>query len=130
MAPDQGQRAGENISLWEARAEAHGLNPLHENRETDACVVGAGTAGLSVAYTQGRAGRGVVVLDDGLIGSGMTGRTTAHLVNALDNRYTSWRNCMAKMGRAWPRKVIPRQSIALSRSRARSGIEWSGHIGS
>src|SRR5437868_319800 len=87
MTPDQTQRAGENISLWEATAETDALNPLCENLETDACVVGAGIAGLSVAYTLARAGRGVVVLDDGLIGSGMTGRTTAHLVNALDDRY-------------------------------------------
>ena len=27
------------------------------------------------------------VLDDGLVGRGMTGRTTAHIVNALDDRY-------------------------------------------
>ena len=47
----------------------------------------AGIAGLSVAYTLVRAGGGVVVLDDGAIGRGMTGRTTAHLVNALDDRY-------------------------------------------
>ncbi len=29
----------------------------------------------------------MIVLDDGPIGGGMTGRTTAHLVNALDDRY-------------------------------------------
>ena len=28
-----------------------------------------------------------MVLDDGLIGGGMTGRTTAHLSNAYDDRY-------------------------------------------
>ena len=34
-----------------------------------------------------REGQSVVVLDDGAIGSGETGHTTAHLSNALDDRY-------------------------------------------
>jgi len=50
-------------------------------------VVGAGIAGLSTAYLLTEAGRSVVVLDDGAIGSGETSRTTAHLVSALDDRY-------------------------------------------
>ncbi len=81
------ERAGERISLWEATTEAGRLNPLAENARADVCIVGAGIAGLSVAYTLARAGRSVIVLDDGLIGRGMTGRTTAHIVNALDDRY-------------------------------------------
>lgn len=84
---DQAMRAGANLSLWEATAAADALNPLRENIETDVCIVGAGIAGLSVAYTLARGGRGVVVIDDGVIGRGMTARTTAHLVNALDDRY-------------------------------------------
>src|SRR5205085_4049485 len=63
------------------------LNPLRENTSADTCIVGAGIAGLSIAYELTRAGQNVIVLDDGLIGRGMTGRTTAHLVNALDDRY-------------------------------------------
>ena len=49
--------------------------------------MGAGIAGLSVAYELSHAGQKVIVLDDGAIGRGMTARTTAHLVNALDDRY-------------------------------------------
>ena len=55
---------------------------------TDVCVVGAGIAGLSVAYALARAGRKVVVLDLDQIGSGESGRTTAHLSNELDDRYS------------------------------------------
>jgi glycine/D-amino acid oxidase-like deaminating enzyme/nitrite reductase/ring-hydroxylating ferredoxin subunit len=44
-------------------------------------------AGLTTAYLLGREGRSVVVVDDGLIGGGMSGRTTAHLSNAYDDRY-------------------------------------------
>ena len=61
--------------------------PLSERISADVCVVGAGIAGMTTAYLLAREGKSVVVLDDGPIGGGMTGRTTAHLVNALDDRY-------------------------------------------
>jgi len=53
----------------------------------DVCIVGGGIAGLTTAYLLARAGKSVVVVEDGDIGSGETGRTTAHLSNALDDRY-------------------------------------------
>jgi glycine/D-amino acid oxidase-like deaminating enzyme/nitrite reductase/ring-hydroxylating ferredoxin subunit len=80
-------RAGANLSLWEATDITQALEPLRENLTVDVAIVGAGIAGLSIAYTLTRAGLIVAVIDDGLIGRGMTGRTTAHLVNALDDRY-------------------------------------------
>src|SRR4026208_373275 len=42
---------------------------------------------MPTAYLWARAGKSVIVLDDGPIGGGMTQRTTAHLVTALDDRY-------------------------------------------
>jgi glycine/D-amino acid oxidase-like deaminating enzyme/nitrite reductase/ring-hydroxylating ferredoxin subunit len=60
---------------------------LKENQRADVCIVGAGIAGMTTAYLLAREGRSVIVLDDGAIGGGMTARTTAHLVNALDDRY-------------------------------------------
>ena len=60
---------------------------LAERVSADVCIVGAGIAGMSTAYLLAREGKSVVVLDDGPIGGGMTGRTTAHLVTALDDRY-------------------------------------------
>ena len=83
----QTEHAGSRTSLWEATSDAGALNPLRENIRTDVCIVGAGISGLSTAYTLVRDGRKVVVIDDGLVGRGMTGRTTAHIVNALDDRY-------------------------------------------
>ena len=70
-----------------ATANTPSQSRLRENIRTDVCIIGAGIAGLSTAYLLGREGRSVVVLDDGLIGGGMTGRTTAHLTNAYDDRY-------------------------------------------
>jgi glycine/D-amino acid oxidase-like deaminating enzyme/nitrite reductase/ring-hydroxylating ferredoxin subunit len=87
MAIHQEERAGANLSFWEATTAEGALRPLRENTGCDVCVVGAGIAGLSVAYELGRTGQQVIVIDDGAIGRGMTGRTTAHLVNALDDRY-------------------------------------------
>ena len=76
-----------NTSVWMATADTPAQARLRENIRTDVCIVGAGIAGLSTAYLVGREGRSVVVLDDGLIGGGMTGRTTAHLSNAYNDRY-------------------------------------------
>jgi glycine/D-amino acid oxidase-like deaminating enzyme/nitrite reductase/ring-hydroxylating ferredoxin subunit len=60
---------------------------LQENAHVDVCVIGGGIAGLSTAYHLCRAGQSVVVLDDGPLASGMTGMTTGHLTNMLDDRY-------------------------------------------
>jgi glycine/D-amino acid oxidase-like deaminating enzyme/nitrite reductase/ring-hydroxylating ferredoxin subunit len=60
---------------------------LQDHVRTDVCIIGAGIAGLTTAHLLSREGRSVVVLDDGPIGGGMTGRTTAHLTNAFDDRY-------------------------------------------
>ncbi len=78
---------GESVSLWMATADVPTEKPLAESIDADTCIVGAGIAGLSVAYFLAKAGKKVVVLDDGPIASGQTRRTTAHLSNALDDRY-------------------------------------------
>src|SRR5512132_2042809 len=77
--------SGRTTSVWMATADVPSYPPLGE--DLDVCVVGAGIAGLTVAYTLARAGKRVVVLDDGPIGGGETGRTTAHITAALDDRY-------------------------------------------
>lgn len=74
-------------SVWMDTAEVPLESSLAERISADVCIVGAGIAGMSTAYLLAREGKSVVVLDDGSIGGGMTGRTTAHLVNALDDRY-------------------------------------------
>jgi glycine/D-amino acid oxidase-like deaminating enzyme/nitrite reductase/ring-hydroxylating ferredoxin subunit len=61
--------------------------PVSAHLRTGVCIVGAGISGLTTAYLLAREGRPVVVIDDGPIVSGETERTTAHLSNALDDRY-------------------------------------------
>src|SRR4026207_296043 len=83
----QEKHAGSNLSFWEVTDEDTPLHPLRGNTSADVCIVGAGIAGLSIAYELSHHGQKVIVLDGGEIGRGMTARTTAHLVNALDDRY-------------------------------------------
>src|SRR5215831_15548053 len=83
---DMRNRKG-TTSIWQATGSVVPRTPLRLDAETDVCVVGAGIAGLSAAYELVREGRRVVVLERDDIGSGETGRTTAHLVTALDDRF-------------------------------------------
>jgi glycine/D-amino acid oxidase-like deaminating enzyme/nitrite reductase/ring-hydroxylating ferredoxin subunit len=60
---------------------------LQASESAQVCVIGAGIAGLTTAYLLQKAGKSVVVVDEGQIGAGETGRTSAHISNALDDRY-------------------------------------------
>ncbi|MGE5425230.1 MAG: FAD-dependent oxidoreductase [Syntrophothermus sp.] len=80
--------SGKNISYWlESVPSVPVFDELKENLEADVVIVGAGLGGLSVAYNLVLEGLKVVVVEDGGIGSGETGRTTAHLASALDDRF-------------------------------------------
>src|SRR5215813_13524119 len=79
--------ACQTTSIWMALDERPSLPSLTHSTTADVCIIGAGIAGISTAYLLARAGLSVVVLDDGPIGGGETGRTSAHLSNAFDDRY-------------------------------------------
>jgi len=74
-------------SLWMSTAAVNEAPPLTEDDRADVVVVGAGIAGLSVAYELAKAGQSVIVLDRGPLGGGMTARTSAHLASAFDDYY-------------------------------------------
>lgn len=78
---------GARPSIWELTADVPASDPLSGNQMADVCIIGAGMAGLSAAYELALAGRSVVVLDDGRIGGGETGRTTAHIATSFDDYY-------------------------------------------
>lgn len=79
--------SGATESLWMDTADTLNFPRLADDARAHVCVIGAGIAGMSIAYMLTRAGKAVIVIDDGPIGGGETGRTTAHLVNALDDPY-------------------------------------------
>ncbi|MBA2250519.1 MAG: FAD-dependent oxidoreductase [Chitinophagaceae bacterium] len=82
------ETSGSNISVWIDTAQAREFAPLQENIEVDTVIIGAGIAGITTAYCLTQAGKKVAVIEDGLPCSGETGRTTAHIVNALDDFYS------------------------------------------
>jgi glycine/D-amino acid oxidase-like deaminating enzyme len=80
------KNSGTTQSCWMS-FEVKEFPALASNAEADVCIVGAGIAGLSVAYHLALEGKKVIVLDVGPIGGGETSRTTSHLTNAFDDRY-------------------------------------------
>ena len=75
-------------SIWASTKKMPVCQRLSKDLTTDVCIVGAGIAGLTTAYLLTKSGKQVVLLDDGPIASGMTQVTTAHLTNAIDDRFT------------------------------------------
>ncbi len=86
--------------------------PLDRDIQTDVCIVGAGIAGMTTAYLLARAGRSVVVLDQGPPGGGMTHVTTAHLVNLLDRGFCATERLHGTDG---ARVAVHSHSAAISR---------------
>ncbi len=84
--------AGPTSSCWFADLELPTTSALHASVTTDVCIVGAGISGLTTAYLLLKAGKRVVVLDQGEIGAGETGRTSAHLASILDDRFMKMRS--------------------------------------
>jgi glycine/D-amino acid oxidase-like deaminating enzyme/nitrite reductase/ring-hydroxylating ferredoxin subunit len=72
---------------WLEDFELPSYEPLDRDLEVDVCIVGAGVAGLSIAYELALRGRNVAVLDRAGLASGATSRSTAHLGPVLDVGY-------------------------------------------
>jgi glycine/D-amino acid oxidase-like deaminating enzyme/nitrite reductase/ring-hydroxylating ferredoxin subunit len=79
--------SGEHIAYWIQSTSSLSFQSIENDIETDVLVIGGGIAGLTTAYCLASSGKQVTLIEDGLIGSGESGRTTAHLTQALDDRY-------------------------------------------
>jgi glycine/D-amino acid oxidase-like deaminating enzyme/nitrite reductase/ring-hydroxylating ferredoxin subunit len=86
---------------------------LTSNLRTDVLVIGAGIAGLSTAYELAVAGRDVVVVDRGVIGGGMTARTSAHLSWEIDDTYAE---LIDTVGEAEAKQYFDSQCAAVDRA--------------
>lgn len=81
----------------------------------DVLVIGAGIAGLSVAYELMTQGRDVVVVDRGKLGRGQTARTSAHLAFECDDYYDE---LIKMLGEDAARQYYQSQSAAVDRIEA------------
>lgn len=76
------------LSVWTDTFKVTESDSLKENIDADVCIVGAGISGITCAYLLASEGKKVVVLDDGIIGGGETGNTTAHITSVIDDRFS------------------------------------------
>ncbi|MBF9238695.1 FAD-dependent oxidoreductase [Hymenobacter sp. BT683] len=97
--PNPARTSGATISSWFGTAlPLPSFAPLAKKAKADVVVVGGGIAGLTTAYLLSNEGRKVILLEDGELASGETGRTTAHLSFALDDRYTTLESLFGEEG--------------------------------
>lgn len=89
--------------------------PLKADFSADVAIVGAGIAGLSIAYELKLRGLSVVVLDRGEIAGGMTSRTTAHLAPICDD---SLAELLSMRGQELAQGFQASQSAAVDRIEA------------
>ena len=60
---------------------------MGQGRHWDVAIIGAGITGITCAWSLARSGLSVAIFEAHEVGSGVTGRTSAHLTEVLDNRY-------------------------------------------
>lgn len=97
VKPKSEQRtSGGHITYWIDSTDPLTFEKLDENTDVDVVIVGGGIAGISIAYNLLRSGKTIAIAEDGCIGSGETGRTSAHLTAVLDDRYFHLRKMYGK----------------------------------
>ncbi len=112
--------SGATTSVWMDSTEMPDLPRVSQDMRTHVCVIGAGIAGMTTAYLLARAGRAVIVIDDGPIGGGETGRTTAHITAALDDRYYDIENLHGHEG---SRLAAESHTAAIARIESIASLE-------
>ena len=76
-----------STSLWDATTKPQKFQALSADTTADVVIVGAGITGLTAAAILKERGRDVIVVEKDAVASGESGRTTAHLTEAIDARY-------------------------------------------
>ena len=106
--------------VWTSQDDSIESKPLRGQTEVDVVVVGAGITGLSAAALLREAGRRVLVIEKDAMGAGETGRTTAHVTEAIDVRYHSIRKTFgpeaARLVAAASRRAIEQIATFIERN--------------
>jgi glycine/D-amino acid oxidase-like deaminating enzyme/nitrite reductase/ring-hydroxylating ferredoxin subunit len=99
-------------TLWRDTRDVPGYPALEGDARVDVAIVGAGITGLTAARQLVAGGKTVAVLDQGRVGCGTTGGTTAHVTQVPDLRF---RDLISKFGRDDTRVVVDSTRVALER---------------
>ncbi|GFH16038.1 rieske domain-containing protein, partial [Haematococcus lacustris] len=78
--------------------------------EVDVVVIGAGMTGLTTAYYLAKQGKSVAVIEARTRGSGQTGRSSAHIMQWVDNSY---HRLESKYGKTNSKLVAESMSAAI-----------------
>ncbi|PRP84521.1 glycine/D-amino acid oxidase, deaminating [Planoprotostelium fungivorum] len=94
--------SGKSLPYWyepKGKPMIHDKFPtLEADTTADVTIIGGGIAGVTAAYLLASAGKSVILLEDGLLASGESGRTTGHVFNGLDDRYSAIEKSFKKEG--------------------------------
>ena len=82
------KNCGKTLSVWTDTFKVREFETLKENTEAEVCIIGAGISGITCAYLLASEGKKVIVIDDGIIGGGETGNTTAHISSVIDDGFS------------------------------------------
>ena len=105
--------SGNNLPFWFTEEIAPlEYTKLDRRISTEVLVIGGGISGLTTAYCLAKEGKQVVLIEDGILASGETGRTTAHITYALDDRYTEIE------------KTFDQETAKLAAESHNAAIEW------
>lgn len=91
------QESGATQSTWLDSGDFPPSDTVLPER-ADVCIIGGGIAGISTALNLLQAGRSVVILEKSTLAGGETCRTTAHLSNVIDDRFTEIERLHGKKG--------------------------------
>ena len=83
--------SGKTRSYWVKQPAESKYQALTDNIDVDVLVVGGGIAGLSCAYELLRNGKSVALIEDGILGSGESSRTSGwESIRAISFRSSTW----------------------------------------
>jgi glycine/D-amino acid oxidase-like deaminating enzyme/nitrite reductase/ring-hydroxylating ferredoxin subunit len=103
-------RQEDHRTLWWDTVEMPHYPTLDGDVRADVAIVGAGITGLTAARLLVREGQRVALLEQGRVGCGTTGGTSAHVTQVPDTRY---RKLLSKLNRDDVRTVVDSSRAAL-----------------